>query len=206
MYIMRKQLKFIHITKTAGTYIENNALSSNIYWGRFDPFYIKKYIFWHEPFKNIKSIDKDKYDWFLVVRNPYDRILSEYYCEWGGIGKININHTKEDMNKYIIRKLEKIQIKKYIDLKYHYIPQYLYMDNKCLIHVIKFENLNIELKKLFSDYNLNIKLSDKKVNTKEEKNKKIKFTINDFSEELINKINMIYKKDFEIFGYKMIKK
>ena len=89
---------------------------------------------------------------------------------------------------------------------YHYVPQYLYMDNKCLIHVIKFKNLNIELKMLFSDYNLNIKLSDKKVNTKEEKNKKIKFTINDFSDELINKINMIYKKDFEIFGYKMIKK
>ena len=31
-----KDLKFIHITKTAGTTIENLAKANNINWGRFD--------------------------------------------------------------------------------------------------------------------------------------------------------------------------
>ena len=24
------------------------------------------------------------YDWFMVVRNPVERVVSEYYCPWTG--------------------------------------------------------------------------------------------------------------------------
>ena len=48
---------------------------------------------------------KDKYDWFVVVRNPYDRILSEYYCTWGGEGRRN-NYTKDQFNTFLIEAIQ----------------------------------------------------------------------------------------------------
>jgi hypothetical protein len=29
---------------------------------------------------------RDKYDWFLVARNPFDRVVSEFHCRYGGVG------------------------------------------------------------------------------------------------------------------------
>ena len=69
-----KPLKFIHITKCAGTSIEDIGKKNDICWGR----YHKEYNWWHEPFINLKKSLKKKYDWFVVVRNPYTRILSEF--------------------------------------------------------------------------------------------------------------------------------
>ena len=43
-----KQLKFIHITKCAGTSIEDIGIENNILWGRFHT----EYGNWHEIFKN----------------------------------------------------------------------------------------------------------------------------------------------------------
>lgn len=78
-----KKLKFIHCTKCAGTYIEDLGIKYNLKWGRFH----KEYGWHHEKFKQLSYNLKNKYDWFMIVRNPYDRILSEYYCKWAGIGK-----------------------------------------------------------------------------------------------------------------------
>ena len=149
-------------------------------------------------FRKKKSL-KEKYDWFVIVRNPYTRILSEYYCQWGGIGrKTNVNHSKEEFNEFLINKIN-------IRPNYHYIEQYKYIDNESNINIIKFENLNEELGILFKKYKLDIDLKKyKKENSKEEKNNEIKFTINDFSNRLINLINDVYKKDFELFGYEII--
>lgn len=41
-----KELKFIHITKCAGTTIENLGKKNNILWGKFH----KEYGWWHEIF------------------------------------------------------------------------------------------------------------------------------------------------------------
>ena len=188
----KKELKFIHITKNAGTYIEDTAKKSNILFGRHH----KEYRFWHKIFPNINKNIKDKYDWFMIVRNPYTRILSEYYCQWGGIGEKNINHNKKEMNNYLINK-----IKNRSKVGDHYTEQYKYLDTNYNIHIIKYENLITELRQLYKKYDLNIELTDKKINSSKEKTTIRKFTTKDFNNDLITLINSVYKKDFELFGY-----
>jgi hypothetical protein len=188
----QKKLKFIHITKNAGTYITNTAKKNNILFG----LYHKEYGHHHQLFSNVPNHIKNKYDWFMVVRNPYSRILSEYYCRWGGIGNKNIIHTNEEFNNYLIEKIN--------TRKYHYLEQYKYLDNKYKIHIIKYENLNKELDNLYKKYNININLSDKKINSSEERNKKMLFKISDFNSKLINLINTVYNKDFTLFNYNKI--
>jgi len=46
-----KPLKFIHITKCAGTSIEDIGKKNDICWGR----YHEEYNWWHEPFINLKK-------------------------------------------------------------------------------------------------------------------------------------------------------
>ena len=195
---MSKQLKFIHITKCAGTFIEDIGKYHNINWGRFH----QEYGYWHDFFVSKSNQLKNKYDWFMVVRNPYDRILSEYYCEWGGIGKKDINHTENEFNNFLIH-----QIKTRIPSGEHYSEQYKYYDKSYKINVIKFENLNRDLDSLFKKYKIPINVFEyRKSNTKESKNnsKKIKFTKDNFNSELISLINDVYDQDFKQFNYKKI--
>ena len=195
---MSKELKFIHITKCAGTFIEDIGKYHNINWGRFH----SEYGYWHDLFISKSSQFKNKYDWFMVVRNPYDRILSEYYCEWGGIGKKDIVHSESEFNTFLIN-----QIKARIPSGEHYSEQYKYYDKSANIHVIKFENLNNELDSLFKKYKLPINVFEyKKSNTKHDKNinKKIRFTTANFNSDLISVINEVYDRDFELFNYKKI--
>lgn len=193
----KKILKFIHISKNAGTSIERTGLAKSLQWGIFHSY---EYGYWHNYF-SLKPIGlRLKYDWFMVVRNPYYRILSEYYCEWGGIGKKNINHNKSEMNEYLIKKIKNRDPK-----GDHYTEQHKYLDNHKDVHIfiLRFEQLNEDFTKLMSFYNIkNINLI--KVNTKENKNKKLQFTIEDFSKELIDLINSVYDKDFTLFNYEKI--
>lgn len=191
-----KELKFIHITKCAGTSIEECGKENDILWGRYHKEYYTNYKSnWHSLFTSINKNIKDKYDWFMVVRNPYSRILSEYYCKWGGIGKGKPKHKNvTELNTYLINKINKRSSN-----GNHYTEQYKYLDPKINIHIIKFENLNEEFNNLMNLYNIkNITLK------KENSRKNTQFTISDFSGELITLINTVYDKDFEIFQYTKI--
>jgi hypothetical protein len=201
-----KELKFIHITKCAGSSIEACGKEQGILWGIYHTEYYTNYKSnWHTIFSSINKNIKDKYDWFMVVRNPYSRILSEYYCKWGGIGNYNCNCNSNckyknvrEFNNYLINKINN---RLSASNGNHYMEQYKYLDPTVNIHIIKFENLNEEFTNLMNLYNIkNITL--KKENSGENK----QFTISDFSDELINLINTVYDKDFEIFQYTKIQK
>lgn len=199
----KKELKFIHITKCAGTFIEKIGYKNKIMWGR----YHTEYGWWHECFINKSNELKNKYDWFVIVRNPYERILSEYYCSNGGIGNKNIMHTKKEFNEYLINKILNRELTNNYDEKDHYREQYKYIDTNTVIHIIKKENMYIVLKKLFNDYNIPINIDryiKNKINNKEIINNKCPFTINDFEPELIELINKVYEKDFITFGYNIL--
>lgn len=188
-----KPLKFIHITKCAGTFIEDIGKAHNIKWGRHH----KEYGFWHQPFTKKNKELKQKYDWFMIVRNPYSRIVSEYYCEWGGIGKKNVNHNKKQFNEYILKKIRTRD-----NYGGHFLEQHKYLDSTVTQHIVKLEEMNTRLPDLWAKYNIDISLDNKKKeNTRQQKNKSLKFTRNDFNPEVIRVINHVYHEDFERFGY-----
>ena len=189
-----KQLKFIHITKCAGTTIENIGKKKNILWGRFH----NEYGWWHEIFPNKSKKLKLKYDWFVIVRNPYERIISEFYCKWGGIGYFkNIYHFNEKkFNIYLKQRI--LNRSKTGD---HYTEQYKYIDESQYIHIIKFENIKVEFNELMKKYKLDIVLNEKNNESAFTK----KFTVKSLTPELIKLINKIYHNDFIKFGYEKIK-
>jgi len=186
-----KELKFIHITKTAGTSIEEIAKEKNILYGR----YHTEYGGWHVFFKYKPKDFKNEYDWFLVVRNPYDRIVSEFHCKWGGVGNQSSKYNREGFNNYIRQK-----IMRRLPIGGHYSEQYKYLDNdpNIKIHILKFENLDEDFNSLMKTYDLDLRLT-KDLNKNEKS-----FTVKDLSPDNIKLINNIYKKDFEKFNYEMI--
>lgn len=205
-----KELKFIHITKTGGTSIEKSAFKHNIRWGRYDKEYKdmadidSHHQTWHNILQNKEY--RIKYDWFMIVRNPYTRLLSEYNCIWGGIGKSNDVHNVEQMNRYLIKRIL-FHYKPYNKGEYtatmapgHYRVQSEYLISGTKLYVLKFESIDSHFEKLLEMYNIpNFELE--RHNTAESNNKKKRFTIDDFSKELITLINKVYHKDFVNFGY-----
>jgi hypothetical protein len=104
------RLEFVHVTKTGGSAIEHAAAAVGITWGSCHymkveevgcsspdlPYEAPDYQSyaltspWHTPPKLLKMyVEESKYpyndaDLFTVIRNPYSRVLSEYYCPWNG--------------------------------------------------------------------------------------------------------------------------
>ena len=226
-------LKFIHITKNAGTFIEDKANQIGILWGRFDPVInnenlldeyksINTDIYHLNPFHfkdEVYNLNKSsQLKTFCVVRNPYERIVSEVFCKWIGISRMfsdTSQITREIFNKFIEYNLQNTD-----NLKFHYARQweYIYKENKIentenkentenieyekiTDHVIKYENFNQELGDLFNNYNINIKLS----NNSQLINKSNKlYSVKDITSQNLALINKVYENDFKLLGYDMM--
>ena len=103
-YYKEPNILFIHIPKTGGTVIENKV--KNIYKeslfglnkSLLDPPYNKIYL-QHQyyttlyQFKNRLNINFDNIKTFSVVRNPYDRVISDLF--W--FNKINKRFTSQQV-------------------------------------------------------------------------------------------------------------
>lgn len=190
-----KELKFIHITKTAGTSIEIvGKFQNNLNWG----FFHKEYSYHHHvPFLFINENIKSKYDWFTVVRNPYERIISEFYCKWIPPKTNQNQYSKEEFNQITQENILNHHVKNQV-YGFHYTPQYKYIDTNYNIYILKFEELPNNFNALMKKYNLNLEL-----NIKENQGVK-KFNVEDLNHKTINLINKIYYMDFLCFNYKMI--
>jgi len=122
--VLPKRLEFVHITKTGGSAIEKAGAMNGHIWGACHymeleevgctkpdlPYISPKYQSyvltspWHTPPKLLRQyVRADQYpyddaDLFVVVRNPYDRILSEFYCPWMGFQakyRMDLKHDKD---------------------------------------------------------------------------------------------------------------
>lgn len=186
-----KELKFIHITKTAGMSIEDIGLEKGIYWGRHHT----EYGYHHRIFPHVDANIKNKYDWFMVVRDPYARLVSEFHFFNQKPAIIEQNLSVKDFNNFI----QKNVLNASIGVRGHYLHQYRYLDDSYKIHILSFENLESDFNKLMRMYNLDLTLN-KHLNKRE-----YVFTKDDFTNETIDIINKVYKRDFEQFNYKMIR-
>lgn len=209
--IDKHDLVFIHVPKCAGTSIERSLGykgnwkkkggdrktwfgSSNGY--ELDHSTIKYLI------ENCNSY-KDTYMKLAVVRNPYERLVSEYnFCKRYGSRFIkNSNTFKEfvyelkDRFDFVLENEEKQHF-----LICHYLPQYKFthIDNECKIDtLLRFETLQEDWNNFCSKINKEIVLlklhqysSGKKYNY-----------LDYYDEELKQIVYELYKDDFKLFNY-----
>lgn len=201
-YYKEKNLLFIHIPKTGGTIIEYNIKkhTPQTLYSSFNntilDFPYNNQALQHQfyttiyKFRDRLDINFNNIKIFSVVRNPYDRIISDLFW-WELIEK---DFTAEQVyniieNNYLYRD----------DLDNHNEPQYKFIvdENSELNKNIKIfytESLNEFNDKLndFLGFNINIK--------QEQINKDYSKYLN---EDSISLINTFYKKDFELFNYKL---
>ena len=199
-YYKEKNLLFIHIPKTGGRVIENQIkkITKETLYSRWksellDPPY-DKISFHHQyystlyKFQNKIDVNFDNVKIFSVVRNPYNRIISDLFF----LKLIKKDFTREQIyevikNNYLYRN----------DLDNHNEPQYKFLvDENCkLVQNIKLfrtETLNQLGDELnnFLGFKINIK--------RNHVNKDYSVYLNKNS---ISLINNFYKKDFELFNY-----
>ena len=198
-YYKEKNILFIHIPKTGGTVIENQLkfLYKETLFGLnislLDPPYNKIYL-QHQyyttlyQFKNRLNINFDNIKTFSVVRNPYDRVISDLFW-WNLIRK---DFTAKQVynvikNNYLYRD----------NLDNHNEPQYKFIvDDNCEliknIKIFRTETLNESNDELNNYLGFNINIKQKDVNKDYSKY---------LNKESIHIINYFYKKDFELFNY-----
>jgi len=212
----RKKLRFIHVTKCAGTSIE--GVGSD--WGRFDKDMRAAYgrtcppnwEWWHVPPKYLGHDELtslcEGHDFFTVVRSPYDRVISEYYCKWGG--PQTKAESVEAFNSWISDKLEELLelLRMGERVHGHWCPQYLYVehvDGTALLpseNILRLETLGVSFDALMARYADSY--SGLSLNNFERAN--VSAFAKKFNKEHLSKrnkrlIERLYARDFELFGY-----
>lgn len=188
---------FIHIPKTGGTSIENalNCKEIKNGYGVINNKAIHHYS-WKE-YKNKYPKRFKNYYKFTIVRNPYDKILSDYYY-LKHIAKLDIDNFQNiTFDEYLNYCGEIVKNKLYNKTKYHdhFLPQhkFIFNDNNNLMvnKILRFEN--------FSHINKFIKIRFKKDLQWLNKNKYSEKII--LNQEQKDKIYEIYEKDFTLLSY-----
>lgn len=141
--------------------------------------------------------NRNEYEILTVVRNPYDRIVSELIFR-GIINNETILRPKVVFQKikYFLEKDDEI-------FDNHKLPQYLFLMNEMgniieNITILHTETLNEDMHRIgYEDFNHYFQVAKCKILPGETKYSKV---LNKNSIELINKY---YKRDFDLFGYKM---
>ena len=202
-------LLLIHIPKTGGTSLEQYLQkkskqtvysifnSNNIL---FEKFKMKtpslQHLTYKEIFeyKDILNVDFNKdLKIITIVRNPYDRIISDLFFN----DLINENSTPNQVYEVI----QKYISQDCYEYDNHNKPQYEFIidNNNSIIPnitIFKTETLTPDLRKSgYDDFNLNFHNNKKNI-------KKDKYA-NYLNNDSIKLINEFYKKDFELFNYDM---
>lgn len=134
-------------------------------YGNYLTFFSSTNSFETTDYKTFTSL-LQKYDFFVTVRNPYERVVSEYYCKWGGpeTKAVDVAH----FNRFIYDRMEEVEglINGNNKIEGHFTPQYMYMydrQGKRIVseqNVVHIEQLAIEFDALMERYGLAIRAKD----------------------------------------------
>jgi hypothetical protein len=188
----RYQVIFIHIPKCAGISVwvgmdlsicECNLISTS-------PPILQHLL--PKQLKN-KYISKKKwkaYKKITIVRNPYDRVVSDYF--W--LMKTSEEFEHQSFDEFLDLREDVVHHNKYADNMYydHFYPMYFYFEDITYDHVFRFENLDkdfLEIKKIFKIV---------KDFTKNNSTEHAAFVL---SAEQKDRIYALYETDFLQFGY-----
>jgi chondroitin 4-sulfotransferase 11 len=195
----KRKIIFLHIPKTGGTSVEQalNLVYKKDGYGINDNKKAMQHYDWHEYKKHIGNEKYDKYYKFTISRNPYDKVVSDYF--WlKNVAKItNDNFQKKSFDEYLNYCEHIVKNKLYNLTIYHdhFKPQHRFIfdnNNKLMINkILRFENFEYVTKFVNTRYNTNLKhLNDNK--------SKKNIILNDIQK---NKIYDIYKNDFILLKY-----
>ena len=240
-----RRLEFVHIPKTGGTVIDAEAARRNITWS-ICHFWIrgimnetrcpneslknpwlreKKHHYcpwWHLPpqyFELHKLNPYEGADLFCVVRNPYDRLISEYFYE----GTYITNKTMKNLNnvaqlnawvdsnmRFLIMNMKRGDIARnrtgnqpYFRSAGHFVPQYDYVfehRRRIIKHVLRFENLVDEFHALMKLYDLPLRLPRRKLRPSHSK----MIDANNLTRTNLELIERLYQDDFREWGYEIL--
>jgi hypothetical protein len=206
-------LLFIHIPKTGGCSLEKyfanmfNITLNNTALYNWLPYDIKlknninvqtslQHLTYQDimKYKSFLNIDLCNLKMITIVRNPYNKILSDLFF----LTKINIYSTKEDVFSKIQMYLTKTNsgIDNIDNIDNHNTPQYLFLideNNELIhnIHILRTETLNDDMHRLgYEDFDIKINKNPNKINYDDYLN-----------EDSINLINKYYDEDFKLFNY-----
>ena len=141
--------------------------------------------------KYINTKTWDSYKKFTIIRNPYDRVVSDYF--WM---KEHAPHlAQNDFDDYLSLREDVVKNNKYdLDMYFdHFYPMHYYFEDIKYDHVIRFENIEVEFEKIRNLYNI------ENILTKNNQSSSKGYLL---SEEQEERIYSLYKNDFIKFGYK----
>jgi len=207
---IKKDIKFIHITKTGGTSIEDVGKKNNYIWGRFNAKYLNKYKrsvnlgdIWHTPLKYFEENPYKNNTLFTIVRNPYTRCISEFYCPYLGFRYTELQDkefTIEYFNSWIRNNINKVMNNNGHKAG-HFLPHseyFTYNEKDIIDYVIYFEDIKRQFNILFEKEKITLDIHHNQAR------KLKKYSVEDLDNETIKLINKVYFKDFILFNYKMI--
>jgi hypothetical protein len=196
----QKRCIFIHIPKTAGTSIEHFIKDNNKNHleliGVLNNRSMQHYT--AQELKNIYPVVYNNYYKFSIVRNPYERLLSEYY--WTPVPDLGFKSGRNKAD-FLYHVIDIVKNNKYNENIYydHLAPQYSFICNnkKQLVIDQLFKYEDLEWVSSYLKKKLEIESDFPYLNKSKSLIKK-----DDWTPNQKEKIYKLYKNDFLLFGYK----
>lgn len=190
-FIAQKAI-FVHIPKTAGISLVKTIYGDNIERGG------------HRKFTHISKLmpgSMNDFFTFTIVRNPWDRLYSAYkFMMNGGINQHDENAFKlhlssiNSFEEFVMNWLSEDNLKHII----HFYPQSWFLKNNSgnieLDFIGRFEHLSSD----FTEIAKKIGVDSKLKHLNKGKNGSYKTV---YTQEMKEKVTMIYKEDIERFNY-----